>query len=85
MRLSELLRCDDFRSSKIEQISVWKTDKCEYAVLGQRGPSTLPGVGTTHLVELKEDDKDPEIDSHEELSIRRRLLGTNQPFRPPDK
>jgi len=81
MRLSELLKQEDFKNAGIEIISFYKTTRSEYAVLGRRGQPAFPGAGTTHLVEISEADRDPEIPRAVELSIKRRLGMKIPPFR----
>jgi hypothetical protein len=74
MRLSELLKHPDFLDEKIEIVATYKTSECEYAVLGRQGQPLFPiSPGTTHLIPLAPGDRDPDISSFEELSIRRRL------------
>ncbi|MGA2422311.1 MAG: hypothetical protein ABSG69_19715, partial [Candidatus Acidiferrum sp.] len=59
---------------KIEILGAYKTLASEYVVLGRQGQPILPiSPGTTHLVPVTPDDRDPDIPSFEEHSIRRRL------------
>jgi hypothetical protein len=86
MRLSELLRQKDFVDEKIEIITTYKTANGEYAVLGRQGQPAFPiSPGTTHLIEITPEDRDPEVTYPEELSIRRRLGLRTPPFRFPSK
>lgn len=76
MRLSEVLRQDDFQKLNIVIIGILKTDYGIYAVLGRAGQKLMaiePGGYPTHPVAITEADPDPEVSKAEELSIRRRL------------
>jgi hypothetical protein len=86
MRLSELLRHQDFIDAKIEIITAYKTLGGEYLVLGRQGQARFPiSPGTTHLAPIAPDERDPEIPSFVELSIRRRLGLRTKPFQFPPR
>jgi hypothetical protein len=80
MRLSELLKLDDFKNAGIEIIGNLRTTEREYFVLGRSGQSAFPITRNTHLVDVTGENRDPEISYEEELSIRRRLGIRIPPF-----
>jgi hypothetical protein len=80
MRLSELLKLDDFKNAGIEIIGNLRTAEREYVVLGRSGQSVFPITRNTHLINIGSENQDPEISYEEELSIRRRLGIRIPPF-----
>jgi hypothetical protein len=80
MRLSAVLEEEDFKKASIQIIGTWKTETCEFLILGPRGQSVFPiNLALQHPIEIIDNNRDPELYPEEIQSIRRRF-GLGRPF-----
>jgi hypothetical protein len=73
MRLSEVLELPDLKKREIAIIGVWDTGQAQYAVLARRGERLMPFPKLYQLIEIENNNVDPDIKPPEVKSILRRF------------
>lgn len=73
VRLSQLLEQEDFKRAEICILGRYKTEANEYFALGRAGQSVFPPPKIYHLILLSRENEDPEIETEEIASIKRRF------------